>query len=317
MLGRSNARLMLRRSPSLRQGGFPPGPVVQPAGVVSGAGRTQWQVAWRRFRRHKAAVGGLFVLVILYASALLAPVLAPQDPTAVHLEQINRAPSLSHPMGTDNVGRDELSRVLYGGRVSLAVGLAVALSAGIVGSAVGALAGSSGRIVDGTVMRLTDFFLTMPPLAILMMVSHALGGSVFDIVVVLSLLFWMPVARVVRGTFLSIREKEYVEAARAAGAGRWRIVVRHMLPNAAGPIIVNVTLGVALAILTESLLSFLGFGIQPPTPSWGNMVDQGAETMLTQPWLVWFPGLMILVTVLAVNFLGDGLRDALDPTGRL
>ncbi|HEY8200810.1 MAG TPA: ABC transporter permease, partial [Actinomycetota bacterium] len=214
-------------------------------------------------------------------------------------------------------GRDELSRVLYGGRVSLAVGLAVALSAGVAGTAVGALAGSSGKLVDGTVMRLTDFFLTMPPLAILMMVSHALGGSIFDIVVVLSLLFWMPVARVVRGAFLSIREKEYVEAARAAGAGRWRIVMRHMLPNAAGPIIVNVTLGVALAILTESLLSFLGFGIKPPTPSWGNMVDQGAETMLTQPWLVWFPGLMILVTVLAVNFLGDGLRDALDPSGRL
>lgn len=292
-----------------------PGPV-HPAGPVATVGRTQWQVAWRRFRQHKAAVGGLVVLVLLYLSALLAPVLAPQDPTAVHLDEINQPPSLRHPMGTDNVGRDELSRVLYGGRVSLSVGLAVALSAGIVGSAVGALAGSSGRLVDGAVMRLTDFFLAMPPLVILMMVSHALGGSILDIVVVLSLLFWMPVARVVRGTFLSIREKEYVEAARAAGAGRWRIVVRHMLPNAAGPIIVNVTLGVAVAILVESLLSFLGFGIQPPTPSWGNMVDQGAETMLTQPWLVWFPGLMILITVLAVNYLGDGLRDALDPTGR-
>jgi peptide/nickel transport system permease protein len=192
----------------------------------------------------------------------------------------------------------------------------VAVSAGIVGSAVGALAGSSSRFVDGAVMRVTDFFLAMPLLAVLMMVSHALGGSTLDIVIVLSLLFWMPVARVVRGVFLSIREKEYVEAARAVGAGRWRIVVRHMLPNAAGPIIVNVTLGVALAILTESLLSFLGFGIQPPTPTWGNMVDKGAETMLTEPWLVWFPGLMVLVTVLAVNFLGDGLRDALDPSGR-
>ena len=295
-----------------------PGPVhpTGPAGSAAAVGRTQWQVAWRRFRRHKAAVGGLVVLVLLYLSALLAPVLAPQDPTAVHLDEINRAPSLRHPMGTDNVGRDELSRVIYGGRVSLAVGLAVALSAGILGTAVGALAGSSGQLVDGAMMRLTDFFLGMPPLVILMMVSHALGGSISDIVVVLSLLFWMPVARIVRGTFLAIREKEYVEAARAAGASRWRIVVRHMLPNAAGPIIVNVTLGVAVAILIESLLSFLGFGIQPPTPSWGNMVNAGAETMLTQPWLVWFPGLMILVTVLAVNYLGDGLRDALDPTGR-
>ena len=292
-----------------------PGPSPR-AGEVAGAGRTQWQVAWRRFRRHKAAVGGLFVLVILYASAILAPLLAPHDPEALDLGEVNRPPSLRHPMGTDDLGRDELSRVLYGGRVSLAVGLAVAVSAGIVGSAVGALAGSSSRFVDGAVMRVTDFFLAMPLLAVLMMVSHALGGSTLDIVIVLSLLFWMPVARVVRGVFLSIREKEYVEAARAVGAGRWRIVVRHMLPNAAGPIIVNVTLGVALAILTESLLSFLGFGIQPPTPTWGNMVDKGAETMLTEPWLVWFPGLMVLVTVLAVNFLGDGLRDALDPSGR-
>lgn len=300
---------------SLRHGGSSPRRT-RSAGEVSGAGRTQWQVAWRRFRRHKAAVGGLFVLVILYASAILAPLIAPQDPKVIHLDEINQAPSLRHLMGTDALGRDELSRVLYGGRVSLAVGLAVAVSAGIVGSAVGALAGSSGRFLDGAVMRVTDFFLVMPLLAVLMMVSRALGGSILDIVVVLSLLFWMPVARVVRGSFLSIREKEYVEAARAVGAGRWRIVVRHMLPNAAGPIIVNVTLGVALAILTESLLSFLGFGIKPPTPSWGNMVGQGAETMLTEPWLVWFPGLMILVTVLAVNFLGDGLRDALDPTGR-
>jgi peptide/nickel transport system permease protein len=271
-------------------------------------------VAWRRFRRHKAAVAGLAVLLLLYASAILAPVLAPYDPTAVALGDANQGPSGAHLMGTDNLGRDEFSRVLYGGRVSLAVGLAVALSAGLVGTTLGALAGASGRILDGTVMRVTDFFLAMPLLAVLMMASRALGGSVLDVVVVLSLLFWMPVARVVRGVFLSIREKEYIEAARALGTSRWRLLWRHMLPNAAGPIIVNVTLGVALAILTESLLSFLGFGIQPPTPTWGNMVNQGAEVMLTQPWLVWFPGLMILVTVLAVNFLGDGLRDALDPT---
>ncbi|MGH2689081.1 MAG: ABC transporter permease [Actinomycetota bacterium] len=297
---------------SLRHGEVPP---VSPAGGPATAGRTQLQVAWRRFRRHKAAVAGLAVLLLLYASAILAPVLAPYDPTAVALGEANQGPSGAHLMGTDNLGRDEFSRVLYGGRVSLAVGLAVALSAGLVGTTLGAVAGASGRLLDGAVMRVTDFFLTMPLLAVLMMASHALGGSVLDVVVVLSLLFWMPVARVVRGVFLSIREKEYIEAARALGTGRWRLLWRHMLPNAAGPIIVNVTLGVALAILTESLLSFLGFGIQPPTPTWGNMVNQGAEVMLTQPWLVWFPGLMILVTVLAVNFLGDGLRDALDPTG--
>ena len=300
---------------SLRRGELPAGPSPS-VGELAGAGRTQLQVAWRRFRRHKAAVAGLVVLVVLYLSAIFAPLLAPHDPTAVHLARVNRPPGLAHPMGTDNLGRDELSRVIYGGRISLAVGLAVALSAGLVGTALGALAGSSGRFLDGTVMRATDFFLAMPLLAVLMMASHALGGSTLDIVVVLSLLFWMPVARIVRGAFLTIREKEYVEAARSVGAGRWRIVWRHMLPNAAGPIIVNVTLGVAAAILTESLLSFLGFGIQPPTPTWGNMVNQGAEAMVTRPWLVWFPGLMILLTVLAVNFVGDGLRDALDPTGR-
>jgi peptide/nickel transport system permease protein len=298
----------------LRRDTIPTGPV-RAGGETAPAGRTQLQVAWRRFRRHKAAVAGLALLLLLYGSAILAPVLAPRDPTAVSLLEANQSPSAAHPMGTDNLGRDELSRVLYGGRVSLAVGLAVALSAGLVGTTLGALAGASGRLLDGALMRVTDFFLAMPLLAVLMMASHALGGSIIDIVIILSLLFWMPVARVVRGVFLSIREKEYVEAARALGTGRWRLLWRHMLPNAAGPIIVNVTLGVALAILTESLLSFLGFGIQPPTPTWGNMVNSGAEVMLTQPWLVWFPGLMILVTVLAVNFLGDGLRDALDPSG--
>jgi peptide/nickel transport system permease protein len=277
---------------------------------------TQGQIVWRRFRRHRMAMAGLFMLALICLSALLAPLIAPYDPTALDTGHTREPPSLAHPMGTDALGRDELSRVLYGGRVSLAVGLGAAVSAGLVGTTIGALAGFYGRFWDNLLMRATDFFLAMPFLVVLMMAAKVLGGSILDIVAVLSLLFWMPVARVVRGVFLSIRATEYVEAARASGAGSLRIIWRHMLPNALGPIIVNVTLGIALAILTESLLSFLGFGIRPPTASWGNMVVEAKGSMLTQPWLVWFPGLMILITALSVNYLGDGLRDAFDPTGQ-
>lgn len=302
-----------------------PMPLAQEAGAPAPAGEgrdvpgealTPRQIVWRRFRRHRMAMAGLVVLTLICLSALLAPLIAPYDPTAQNVKRNREPPSLAHPMGTDALGRDELSRVLYGGRVSLAVGLGAAISAGLVGTTIGALAGFYGRFLDNLLMRATDFFLAMPFLAVLMIAAKVLGGSILDVVAVLSLLFWMPVARIVRGVFLSIRGKEYIEAARASGAGGLRIIWRHMLPNALGPIIVNVTLGIALAILTESLLSFLGFGIQPPTASWGNMVVEAKDSMLTQPWLVWFPGLMILITALSVNFLGDGLRDAFDPTGQ-
>lgn len=278
-------------------------------------GRTQWQIAWQRFRRHKMAMASLIVLLLLYLSAALAPIVAPYDPNELDLTNLRDPPSLQHPMGTDVLGRDLFSRVIYGGRISLLVGLGVALSASLIGTTVGAIAGFRGGWIDSILMRITDFFLAMPFLAVLMMGARALGGSIFDIVVILSALFWMPMARIVRGVFLSMKEKEYIEAARASGASGRRIIVRHMLPNALGPIVVNVTLGIALAILVESTLSFLGFGIQPPTATWGNMVSSAKDAMVTQPWLMWFPGLMILVTVLCVNFLGDGLRDALDPTG--
>lgn len=277
-------------------------------------GRTQTQIAWMKFRRHKLAVASLGVLLVLYIGAAAAPLIAPYDPDKLDLANTRQAPTLKHPMGTDALGRDEFSRVVHGGRISLTVALAVAVSAGLIGTAIGAFAGFYGKFIDNVLMRVTDFFLAMPFLVVLMMVARALGGTVRNIVLILSLLFWMPVARIVRGVFLSIKEKEYVEAARATGASGWRIIWRHMLPNAMGPIIVNLTLSIALAILTESLLSFLGFGIQPPTATWGNMVAASKDSMVTQPWLVWFPGLMILLTVLSVNFLGDGLRDALDPT---
>jgi peptide/nickel transport system permease protein len=207
--------------------------------------------------------------------------------------------------------------VIYGGRISLAVGLGVALSAGIIGTLIGSLAGYHGGRLDTVLMRITDLFLSIPLLVILIVAATILGGSVLDIVLVLSLFFWMPLARIVRGVFLSLKQKEFVEAARSVGASNARIIVRHMLPNSLGPIIVNVTLVVAEAILIESVLSFLGFGIQPPTPTWGNMLAESRDLATVAPWLVWFPGLAILLTVLCVNFFGDGLRDAFDPTQQI
>lgn len=280
-------------------------------------GRSQREIAWRRFKQHKMALVGLFVLILLYLSAIFAPVIAPYDPGLdLDLNNVRATPSWDHLMGTDEIGRDEFSRVLFGGRVSLSVGFAAALSSGLIGTAMGAMAGYRGGWMDNVLMRVTDIFLALPFLAVALVVASALPGRIIDIVAIISAFFWMPVARIVRGLFLSIKEKEYVEAARASGAGAFRIITRHMLPNALGPIIVNITLGIALAIIVESTLSFLGFGIRPPTATWGNMLNSSRESMLAHPWLVWFPGLMIFITVLAVNFVGDGLRDALDPTGQ-
>jgi peptide/nickel transport system permease protein len=277
---------------------------------------SQRTLAWRRFRRHKLAMASMIVLLLLGLVTVFAPLIAPYGYAEQHLDQTLLGPGSKYLLGTDTLGRDEFSRLLYGGRISLLVGLGVALSSGILGTLIGSAAGFYGGRLDNIVMRVTDFFLSIPLLVTLIVASRALGGTILDIVVILSLFAWMPLARIVRGVFLSLREKEFVEAARAIGASNWRIILRHLIPNALGPIIVNVTLTVALAILTESLLSFLGFGIQPPVPSWGNMLEDGRDLMTIAGWLVWFPGLMILITVLCVNFLGDGLRDALDPTQR-
>jgi peptide/nickel transport system permease protein len=290
-------------------------PTVEALGLEE-HGLSQRTLMWRRFRRHKLAIASLVTLVVIGLATLLAGVLSPYEYSEQHLDQILQGPSAEHLLGTDQLGRDELTRLLYGGRISLLVGLGVALVSGVVGTLVGVAAGYYGGRLDNAVMRLTDLFLSIPLLVLLIIASRATGGSIRDIVLVLSLALWMFLARIVRGLFLSLREKEFVEAARSIGASNRRIIFRHMLPNALGVIIVSITLTVAIAILTESLLSFLGFGIQPPTPTWGNMLEDGRPQMTYAAWLVWFPGLAILITVMCVNFLGDGLRDALDPTQR-
>jgi peptide/nickel transport system permease protein len=275
------------------------------------------QLAWRRFKRHKLAIGSTIVLLALAVAVILADVISKYNFHEQHFEDYLVGPNGKHWFGTDSLGRDQFVRVMDGGRISLLVGLSVALSAGLIGAVVGGLAGYYGGWLDNVLMRVTDLFLSIPFLVVLILASKLLGGSVFDVVLLLSLIFWMPDARIVRGVFLSLKEKEFVEAARASGASNKRIIFYHIMPNAMGPIIVNVTLLVAGAILTESALSFLGFGVHPPTPTWGNLLSDSQTFILLAPWLVWFPGLMILITVLAVNFLGDGLRDALDPHQKL
>jgi peptide/nickel transport system permease protein len=296
-----------------------PPPAAAPVELPGAADRalSTRQLAWRRFRRHKLAMASAVVLILLGLIAIFAKFVSPYSFREVDLLNAYHGPSGKHWFGTDEIGRDEFTRVIYGGRISLMVGLAVALVAGFVGAIVGGLAGYYGGWLDNLMMRITDLFLSIPFLVILIVASRALGTSTFDIILILSLFFWMGDARIVRGVFLSLKQKEFVEAARASGAKDRRIIFYHILPNVTGPIVVNLTLLVAAAILTESALSFLGFGIQPPTPSWGNLLSNAQSQVFTAPWLIYFPGLFILITVLCVNFLGDGLRDALDPHGKI
>ena len=272
------------------------------------------QLFWRRLRRHRLALASIVVLVLLAAASFGAGVVAPYGRDQQDLALGAVGPSWQHWFGTDELGRDQLSRLLFAGQISLEIGLAVALLSTFAGTVIGAVAGFVGRATDQALMRLTDLFLIVPGVAVLAIALERFGHDRFTIIWVLAALFWMYVARVVRGQVLSIKEQEFVEAARASGAsGAW-IIVRHVLPNCVGPIVVNATLSVAAAIVAESTLSFLGFGIQLPATSWGRMLADAEGTVGTsQSYLLYFPGLAILLTVLAVNFLGDGLRDAFDP----
>jgi ABC-type dipeptide/oligopeptide/nickel transport system permease subunit len=279
--------------------------------------RSQWAYALRRFLRHRLAMGSLIALLGFGAIALFADQVAPYAYEELDLVNINSPPTTAgyHFFGTDQLGRDYFSRVIYGMRTSLWVALLVASLSTAIGTALGAIAGYFGGWVDNILMRFTDLILTLPGLAVLLIAATYFGqGDPLRVAIILALLFWTGIARIIRGVFLSLREKEYVEAAKASGSGDTRIILRHMLPNTVGPIVVNATIVVAAAILAEAGLSFLGFGILPPEPALGSLIAQGQTEGLTLWWLVTFPGLVIVAIALAVNFVGDGLRDALDPT---
>lgn len=272
--------------------------------------------AWRRFRRHTLAWVSIAVFALVGLACLAAPWIAPYAFDAIDLGSIREAPSPEHWMGTDDLGRDLFTRVLYGGRISILIGLlAAGLGTGF-GTLVGALAGYFGGRTDGLLMRATDVAYAIPTLPLLIVLSSYTQADATSMALIIGLLSWMTTARVVRGEVLSLKQMPFVEAARSLGATHRRIISLHLLPNAVGPIVVGATLAVGNAIVLESSLSFLGLGVQPPTPTWGNLLQDAQATMATNPWLTLFPGLAILVIVLAVNFIGDGLQDALDPAGR-
>ncbi len=268
----------------------------------------------RRFRRHKVALASVGVIALLVAAAILAP-LALQDPYKVDLYSVAQPPSSDHWLGTDETGRDVLSRLVYGARVSLSVGLVAVFIYTAIGLVLGSAAGYAGGWVDNVLMRATDVVMCFPTLIIIITVVSFVGPSIYNVMAIIGLLGWPQTARLIRGQMLSLREREYVEAARALGAPDAFIVLRHMLPNGIYPIVVSSTFGVATAILTEAGLSFLGLGVQPPTASWGNMLNaaQSVTVLESRPWLWLPPGLAIVLAVLCINFVGDGLRDALDP----
>ncbi|MGA8535758.1 MAG: ABC transporter permease [Candidatus Tumulicola sp.] len=288
---------------------------------------------WTRLRRHKLAIAGLVVLVLMVSGAVFAGQLAPFDPNAidnVHWQGTPLPPCFQdaaqcggHPLGTDEVGRDLLSRLLFGARISLMVGLFAVLMEVLIGTTLGAVSGYYGGWIDWAIMRVTDVFLSIPLLPLLLVLTAIVAASSSKaalnfgvIVLIIGALSWMSVARLVRASFLSLREREFAEAARAIGNNDGRIIFRHLLPNAVAPIVVQATLDVAGVIVLESTLSFLGLGIQPPTASWGNMLSNAQSNLQTAWWAAVFPGLCILATVLSINYIGDGLRDALDPNMR-
>jgi peptide/nickel transport system permease protein len=289
------------------------------------------QLTWRRFRRHKMAMFGAVVLILLFLYSLIGSFVLPES-YANHTDTSLRlqTPSSVHPFGTDVVGRDILARTIYGGQISLLIGLTAVIIETLAGVLIGAAAGYYGGWIDAVLMRVTEAMLNIPEIFLLIVMAkefagniptlnifgREFSGSVIVIVVIIGLTSWMYLARIVRAEFLSLKENDFVLAARSTGTSNSGIIFKHILPNSMAPIIVSATLGVANAILAEAYISFLGLGVQPPTATWGNMLDGANNYLDTAPWLWFYPGMLILLTVLSINFLGDGLRDALDPHSR-
>ncbi len=295
--------------------------LIAPLGRTAQRHDTLYSIAWRHFKKHRPAMAGLIVLSLLVLATILIPLMTNYDPGKTHILDKYLAPSLEHPMGTDGLGRDILVRSLDGGRISLLVGLSAMALAIVIGTTTGALAGFYGGMVDNLLMRVADIMLTIPTLFLAIVLIQLLRAGVIPflsagiapIVFVIAITSWMPTARLVRASYLSIKQKEFIEAARAAGAKNGRLIIRHILPNAMSPIIVAATLRVGAAIITEAGLSFLGMGVQPPTPTWGNMLTNAQAEMDYAPWTAIFPGLFLFITVISFNYIGDGLRDAFDP----
>lgn len=290
--------------------------------------RTPLSLAWRRFRAHRMAIVGAVILVLIGIYIIGGSLaFSEKDANALNLRIKWSAPSAEHPMGTDAVGRDVLARTIYGGQISLTISMLAVAVTTIVGTTLGLVSGFYGKWIDNIIMRFTEALLTIPLLFLLLVLSKFIGnalpqvvilgreisGSVFVIIFVLGFTSWMGLARIVRANMLSLKNQEFVMAARAIGVTDLSIIFRHILPNTLAPIIVSATLGISNVILAESYVSFLGLGVQPPTASWGNMMDRALENMDTAWWLWFFPGILIVLTVLSINFIGDGLRDALDP----
>lgn len=276
---------------------------------------------WQRLRRsrvlrrllgHKLFLSGVVLFSIVLAAAALADVLAPLPPDEIQIRHRFEPPSIEFPMGTDNFGRDLLSRIVYGARLSLAIGFSVVILTGVAGTLIGAIAGYFRRL-DNPVMRVMDAFMAFPAILLALGIAAALGASAVNAVIALSLVYAPRTARIVRASVLVVREMEYVHAARACGASHWRILLKHVLPNSLAPLIVQLTFIFAYAVIAEAILSFLGLGPEPPTPTWGNVIAEGRQYIREAPWITLFPGIAIAMTVLGLNLLGDGLRDGLDP----
>jgi len=268
---------------------------------------------WERFRMNRMALAGSVLVLLLFVISFLAPWISPYDPEAIDLKLVLAEPSRSHLFGTDQLGRDVLARMIWGAQISLKVGFVATGIAVLIGIVLGALAGYYGRWVDTAIMRFVDIMLCFPSFFLILAVIAFMEPSIFNIMAVIGFTSWMGITRLVRAEFLSLKERDFVLAVKAMGAGAPRIIFGHILPNAMAPVLVAATLGIASAVLTESALSFLGIGVQPPTPSWGNMLTQGQSVLGIAWWLSFFPGMAILVTVLGYNLLGEGIRDAIDP----
>ncbi|MGK7345748.1 MAG: ABC transporter permease [Candidatus Nitrospinota bacterium M3_3B_026] len=281
--------------------------------MTDGRPRTFWGIFVHKFRMNTLAILGAAIVALLFVVAVFAPVIAPHDPAKIDTSRLFLPPSLEHPCGTDDLGRDVFSRMVYGARISLSVGFVAVGIATLIGLVIGAVAGYFGGWLDEIMMRFTELMMTIPTFFLILAVIAMLEPSIYNIMIVIGATGWMGVARLVRAEFLSLKRREFVAAAEAIGATDFMIIMKHILPNAISPVLVSATLGVAGAILTESALSFLGIGVQPPTPSWGNILTLGKDNIEFAWWLSVFPGLAILVTVMGYNLLGEGIRDAMDP----